>query len=294
MKSVDREGNIYTEDSSQDKLLKKLYYSIWGRSILKILVQPWISKIVGRFLDSRFSVFLIEPFVKHNKIDMGQYVKSTYCSYNDFFTRKIKAKLRQFPEEDGVFASPCDGRFSLYPILKNGEGTNCFDIKNTRYTLASLLRSKKLAKKFEGGYACVFRLTVEDYHRYCYVDDGEKSCNYHIPGVLHTVNPIANDITPIYKENTREFSLLKSEHFKTILMMEVGALLVGKIVNHHGHSQVCRGQEKGQFEFGGSTVILLLQKDAVIFEERFKKNTEKGYETIVKMGEKLGEAYRLC
>ena len=79
----------------------------------------------------------------------------------------------------------------------------------------------------------MFRLCVEDYHRYIYVDDGVKSENVKIPGVLHTVNPVANDSFPIYKENAREFSLLCSENFGTVLMMEVGAMMVGKIENRH-------------------------------------------------------------
>ena len=147
-----------------------------------------------------------------------------------------------------------------------------------------------MARRYQGGYACIFRLTVDDYHRYCYVDNGRKSMNIRIPGVFHTVNPAANEVCPIYKENTREFSLLQSEHFKVVLMMEVGALLVGRITNYHEEETVKKGEEKGRFEFGGSTVILLFQKDAVKFDQRFLYNTENGYETIVKMGERLGEA----
>ncbi len=95
---------------------------------------------------------------------------------------------------------------------------------------------------------------------------------------------------PIYKENTREYSLLKSRHFKTVVMMEVGALMVGRITNYHGACPVKRGQEKGRFEFGGSTVVLLFQDGAVSIDDRLIHNTEKGYETIVKMGERIGEA----
>ena len=138
--------------------------------------------------------------------------------------------------------------------------------------------------------ALVFRLTVDDYHRYCYVADGEKSQNYHIQGVFHTVNPVANDVYPIYKENTREYSLLKTKRFKTILMMEVGALMVGRITNYEEAGTVRKGQEKGKFEFGGSTIILLLQKDAAVLDSDLIRNTEEGYEAIVKMGERIGTA----
>ncbi len=181
--------------------------------------------------------------------------------------------------------SPCDGKLSVYKLNHSSR----FSIKHTEYSLKSLLRSEKLAEKYKDGCACVFRLTVDDYHRYCYVDDGTKTDNYRIPGIFHTVNPIANDVYPIYKENAREFSLLKSKHFKTILMMEVGAMMVGRITNYDGACEVKKGQEKGRFEFGGSTVILLLQKDTVRIHRKFFDNTQMGFETIVRMGESIGE-----
>jgi phosphatidylserine decarboxylase len=122
------------------------------------------------------------------------------------------------------------------------------------------------------------------------VDDGEKGENVFLPGVLHTVNPVANDVYPIYKENSREYSVLHSRAFGDVLMMEVGALLVGRIVNHHGAASVSRGQEKGYFQFGGSTVILLLEKDAVQVDEDILRNSREHTETVVRMGEKIGAA----
>lgn len=73
-------------------------------------------------------------------------------------------------------------------------------------------------------------------------------------------------------------------------MMEVGALMVGRITNYHQACEVRRGQEKGRFEFGGSTVILLFQEGAVHPKEQLVLNTGRGYETIVKMGERIGES----
>jgi len=72
--------------------------------------------------------------------------------------------------------------------------------------------------------------------------------------------------------------------------MEVGALLVGKIVNHPAISRVKRGQEKGYFQFGGSTVIMMLKKDVALIDTDILENSENGYETVVKMGEKIGVA----
>ena len=286
MRYIDRDGNISKDDSGQDRLLKWMYSTPLGRGALKVLVQPWVSKVAGAFLDSRFSTCIIPGFVESNNINMNDYVDETYSSYNQFFTRHIRPELRPIEGDENTVTSPCDGKLSVYKITNN----STFSIKNTRYTVNSLLRSKELAKRYEGGTICIFRLTVDDYHRYSYIDDGIKSGEYFIQGVYHTVNPVANDIYPIYKENTRQFSLLKSEHFKTVLMMEVGALLVGRIVNYKGHSKVKKGEEKGRFEFGGSTVVLMFEKDAVDIDKQLWLNTVNGYETIVRMGQSIGKA----
>jgi phosphatidylserine decarboxylase len=74
-----------------------------------------------------------------------------------------------------------------------------------------------------------------------------------------------------------------------MLMMEVGALLVGKITNYPGLTGVARGQEKGMFQFGGSTVVLLLEPDVLEPDQDILRNSQAGEETIVKMGERIGQ-----
>ena len=73
-------------------------------------------------------------------------------------------------------------------------------------------------------------------------------------------------------------------------MMEVGALMIGKIVNYRNNCQVKKGQEKGRFEFGGSTVVLLFEKNSIIPDEDIINNTNNNCETKVKMGEKFAQA----
>lgn len=274
------------ENNSQEKCLKWLYETKTGRRVLKILIKPWVSKTVGRLLNARISKIAIKPFIKKNHIDMSQYERVKYDSYNDFFMRKIKKECRPIDMNRTHFIAPCDSKLSVYKIREDSR----FCIKNTQYSMQSLFRNQTIADYYQNGYLLVFRLTVDDYHRYCYVDDGETSKNYKIPGVFHTVNPLANDVYSIYKENTREFSILKSKHFGKIAMMEVGALLVGKIVNYQEQGRVKRGQEKGRFEFGGSTVILCVKENVVKIDERILENSINNIETVVKIGEKIGIA----
>jgi phosphatidylserine decarboxylase len=42
------------------------------------------------------------------------------------------------------------------------------------------------------------------------------------------------------------------------------------------------------FEFGGSTIVMLFQKDKVIINETIIKNSQQDKETVVKMGVKIG------
>ena len=158
---------------------------------------------------------------------MSQYEERSFRSYNDFFMRRIKPEMRPVSMEPTHLIAPCDSRLTVHEITENSR----FHIKGTAYTLESLLRDKTLARTYDGGTLLLFRLTVDDYHRYCYVDSGQKSKNHWLPGVFHTVNPAAAAVYPIYKENTRCYSFIESENFGRILQMEVGALMVGKIVN---------------------------------------------------------------
>ncbi len=279
-----RDGSRWEEENSQDRLLRRLYHSRWGRMVLRVLTLPLLSRLGGWALNTRISAAAIPSFIRSNHIDMSQYEDRKFMSYNDFFTRKIKAGRRPVETDPSVLISPCDGKVSVFKIWEDSQ----FHIKNSVYTVKSLTRSDRLAEKYAGGWCVLIRLTVDDYHRYCYPDNGRKSKNYRIPGVFHTVNPVAVSCAPVYKENTREFTIIRSEHFGDILQMEVGAMMVGRISNHHEKARVHRGEEKGYFQFGGSTVILLLEPDVFWPDCDIVANTLEGYETVIKMGNSLG------
>ncbi|MBQ9392027.1 MAG: phosphatidylserine decarboxylase [Lachnospiraceae bacterium] len=284
MKYKERNGEIINPDDSQDKFLERLYTTVIGRMIVKILINPVISNIGGWFMNSPFSRPLIKSFIINNLIDMSQYEEREFVSYNDFFTRKIKENMRPIDMNKSHLISPCDSKLTVYDI---GEDS-VLNIKNTSYSIYSLLRDKRLVSKYQGGKALVFRLTVDDYHRYIYIDDGYKSHNRSIAGVYHTVNPIANDMYPIYRENHREYTMLRTDNFGDVIQMEVGALMVGRITNLHQKKKVIRGEEKGFFEFGGSTIVLLLEKDKASIDKDIIDNTKAGIETRVLCGQKIG------
>lgn len=281
----DRHGNVVIGENSQDNLLKLLYGSVPGRLFLRVLTRPFISGIVGDILNTKLSCGLIQPFIRANDIDMSEYDECEYNSYNEFFTRDIKKSARPVDMDENVLISPSDGRVSAYRIDEN----SVFRIKDSYYTVQSITNSRAAAERYMNGYCVIVRLCVDNYHRYCYIDNGVLGKTSFIDGVLHTVNPEALAHYDIYKENCRECSILHTEHFGNVMQIEVGALFVGKIKNHHTFgTRFCKGDEKGLFEFGGSTVVLFIEKDKVIIDEDLLLNTENGYETAVKMGEHIG------
>ena len=263
--------------------LRFLYRTVPGRVCLKLLTARWISKLCGAFLDSRLSKPLIRRFVEGNGIDLSQFESDNFGCFNDCFSRKIRDGLRPFPEDEAVLFSPCDGLLSAYRL----EEDTVLPVKQSAYTLSSLLRDETLTERYRDGVCLVFRLCVTHYHRYCYPVSGIKGENTFIKGRLHTVRPIALEAGPIFTENCREYTVIDTERFGSVLQMEVGAMLVGKILNHHGSGTVIRGDEKGMFLYGGSTIILLLEKDKATVNERFFEATANGEETPVVMGEIL-------
>ena len=285
---ITRDGTKIDGTTGQDHLLEVIYGHALTRMLLRPFLSPAVSDICGKFLSTRFSRRIIPSFVKKNHIDLSIYEKQEFDSYNAFFTRKIKAEQRPINDQKNVLISPSDGKVTAYPITQKGR----FWIKHTQYTAAQLLKDERLAERYMGGWIYVIRLTVDDYHRYCYVADGRKSRQRKIRGVLHTVNPVANDYYPIYKMNSREYCILKTKEFGTILLMEVGALMVGKINNHEEDpAQVKRGDEKGMFEFGGSTIVVMTEPGMAEPDKDIIYNTKAQAETLVKMGEPIGGKY---
>lgn len=265
-------------------LLRFLYKTAVGRMLLYILVQPNISKVGGKVLSSRLSRFAIPYYRKRHQIDMTDIIipEGGFASFNDFFTRKRNVEILDITK--GHFVSPSDGFLTPVSITKE----TSFCIKHTQYFLKDLLDDAQLAKSFEGGTALIVRLTPSHYHRYCYGADGSVCSTKKISGVLHCVRPVALAQTPVFVQNSREYQVIETSYFGTMVQMEIGALLVGKITNHPISLQepyVQAGEEKGYFEFGGSTIVLLFQKGQIqINSKLYEKKNEYG-EIPVTLGE---------
>ncbi len=272
-------------------LLRFLYRTAPGRVVLKVLVSPWVSKAAGRFLNSGASRPLVPYYIAKYHIDMRgiDVPENGFASFNAFFTRSRRAHKRSARPD--CLISPCDGFLSCMTIRRD----TLLDVKHTKFTLQSLLQDDALAENFVNGTALIFRLTPANYHRYSYAADGSVCWNKKIPGVLHCVRPVATCTVPVFTENSREYQVIDTDRFGRMVQMEVGALLVGKITNDpqfDAESIVWAGDEKGYFEFGGSTIILLFQEGILEMDSSLERRRDANYETAVRAGEVIARVRR--
>ena len=147
MRVLDRNGNEIISNEGQNNLLKGMYGSVMGRSVLKVLTLPFISNLGGMVMNSSLSKIAISSFVKNNNIDMNQYEDTEYKSYNQFFTRNIKEGKRKIDFDENHLISPADSKISCYNI----DDSTHFLIKDTLYSIEELLEDGELSKKYKGG-----------------------------------------------------------------------------------------------------------------------------------------------
>jgi phosphatidylserine decarboxylase len=268
-----------------------LYRSLPGKVLVPLINRHFVSKFYARFVKSRRSKKLIGRFIKqyHVNQDDVKFPVDYFQSLNDFFIRELKSTARPIDPEPRHFISPADSRLFVYDLSKH----NAIPVKGYWYSLNQFIQNEELALEFSSGWCFVFRLAPCDYHRFCYADDGKQDDVNTIKGALHSVNPIAlSAVKSLMAKNYRELTVLHTDHFGKILHFEVGALMVGKVILHN--RKFCtfsKGQEKGWFEFGGSTIVQFIHKEAVLPDQDILDHTEKGLETLVKMGERIGTAY---
>ncbi len=263
--------------------IRFVYGTVVGRLLAKgILCRKFVSDLYGLWQRSPLSRSKVKKFMEEYQISAEDCTEQDFPNFNAFFTRQRRSvEDHTAPHELPAIA---DSKLSALPIGRNSR----FTVKGVDYTLAELLEDETLARGYEGGLCLIFRLSPEDYHRYAFPDRGTAEDTREIKGVLHTVNPIAGSMG-VYRRNSRHYTVLHTEHFGEMIQMEVGAMLVGKIRNH-GHRSFRKLEEKGYFEYGGSTVILLCSKDRVKPDRDILDYSAKGIETKVRLGERIGEA----
>lgn len=285
---IDRETQqLITEQVPGEGFLNFLYHSPFGKLALNAVVKrKLLTSIFGRLMSSGFSKSWIEGFIAKHQMCLDEYIipQNGFSSFNDFFYRKLKSGSR--PIQDGL-VSPADGKVVVF---ENVDEYTQFYVKGKNFTVKSFLRDDELAKKYNGGSMVVIRLAPTDYHRYHFPAAGPATPSKLINGHYYSVSPIAmKQSLEIFCENKREYSIQQSNEFGDILICDVGATMVGSIIQtYKPGTHLEKGAEKGYFAFGGSTLVLLFEKGKVKFNKDLVDNTLKGIETQVKMGVQIG------
>lgn len=272
-----------TDKAGTQKSVAFLYDTVFGRCLLKIIQKLRLDIPASAFLRSGASKVIISSYIKRNNIDMTSFEGQKFRSFQEFFSRRKDISVSG---EVNSLISPCDGWLSVYRL---GEDS-VFNIKNSHYSLRDFLNDSELASAYKNGLCLVFRLCPSDYHRYCYIDDGIQSENHYIEGMLHSVQPVVHDRYPVFVLNRRSWCLLNTEHFGPVVQTEIGALIVGGIVNNKSSGSFRRGEEKGYFELSGSTIVLLFRSGTVCLPEETEKTIDTGIEHKVSEGMRIGSS----
>ena len=279
-------GLLKTEKVAGEKWLVWLYNNPVGEATLWALAKrKLVSSVYGSMMDRPSSIKKIQPFVDEFDIDLSTARKQEFSSFNDFFIRKLKNNARPVDAGTTVAVSPADGKILAYDNISNRD----FIIKGYRFDISSFLNNARLAQKYHDGTLVIIRLAPFDYHRFHFPVSGSVSPVTRIDGDYYSVNPLAlHKMAEIFCLNKREYTIISSPLFGDVVMTEVGATMVGSVIQTFTGNVAKKGDEKGYFRFGGSTVVLLFEKNKIRIDPDLLMNTSKGFETSIREGERIG------
>lgn len=284
-----RTAQLETEIVFERWFMNMVYGTPLGRASETLLwSRKWFSRLYGALQRSRMSRRKIRRFVERYAIDCTEPDRplQSYRSFDDFFQRRLKPTARPIAGNKDTLISPADARLLAYSVRQG----LVVPIKGARYSMSRLTAGAADDHRFHGGLCLVFRLAPVDYHRFCYIDDGEHGAHRSVSGRLHSVSPLAmRRGVNAFHENQRDVVVLRTASFGPVVEVDVGALAVGRIIQHHRSAhRFRRGAEKGCFAFGGSTIVLVFERDRVSIDCDIVEHSQRGIETLVRYGEGIG------
>jgi phosphatidylserine decarboxylase len=282
-------GETVVERVFGEKALHRLYRTGAGRLTLDVLLcRPFASSIYGWLQRRSSSRRKIPGFISSLGIDAveAELPIEAYRCLDDFFIRRLKPGMRPVDPDPEHFISPSDGRVLVYPSISEGSPVR---VKGSELSVATLLGDAQLARDYAGAAVAVLRLAPADYHRFHFPEEGIASPGVPVNGRLHSVHPIALSAgAPTFK-NKRVITRLETRSWGLVTMVEIGALCVGTIVETYTPGPVRRGQEKGFFRFGGSSIVVLVPAGKLKFDSDLVAASADDIETYLKMGTRLGQ-----
>jgi phosphatidylserine decarboxylase len=284
------EGQFVSERIYGERFLSWSYRTRSGRFFTELIFRhKSVSGIYGWLNKQALSRRKIKPFVKKMNLPLRESIRplEDFKSFNDFFTREIDLSKRPIHSHPSVCVAPADGRVMAFYAV---EADRTFRIKSSTFNLRQFLHEDGLARQFAGGSMVISRLSLTDYHHFHFPDSGIPRAAVPVPGKCYAGGAYALDRpVPFYIENYRMVTLLDSEHFDQMVMVEVGAFTVGSIQQRYVPGiYVQKGARKGFFELGGSTVVLIFRRGVIELDEDLLRNSRNQVETYVRLGDSLG------
>lgn len=287
--------NRYTQRMEQERVYGAAwmcwtYCNPFGRLALKAFVKrPFFSRWYGWRMNRSVSRRKILPFIRTYGLDVAEFADPpyTYRSFNEFFYRRLKPEARPVDADPNAVVFPADARHLGFPDASKIDGVF---VKGQRFDLARLLGDAELANRYTHGTVVLSRLCPVDYHRFHFPVAGNPSETVMLNGPLYSVNPIALRRNLAYLwENRRTLTMLATERIGTVLMLEIGATNVGSIVQTFtANTPAAKGDEKGYFEFGGSSTLLLFEPGRVQLAEDLVRHSQNQLELYARVGDRLG------
>ncbi len=285
-------NRIETEAIYGERPLRLAYETAIGRGLLELLVKrPVFSRWYGRRMDRPASRSGILPFIQTYALDASEFADppESFRTFNEFFYRRLKPDARPIVAGADKVVFPADGRHLGFQDVSRCDGVF---VKGQRFDLASLLGDAALAERFSAGTLILSRLCPVDYHRFHFTASGVPGQPRLLNGPLYSVSPIALRRRLAYLwENKRVLTLLETERFGTVALLEIGATNVGSIRQTFTAGQpVAKGEEKGFFAFGGSSTITLFASGKVRLSEDLLRHSAAQCELYARMGDACGTA----
>ncbi len=247
-----------------------------------------------------YTTSLITWFVGKYGVNMAEAANpdiASYTSFNEFFTRPLRAGARPLAKAD--FVCPVDGAISQFGQI---EGDQIFQAKGHSFSTTALVGGDAtLAAQFNDGSFANLYLSPKDYHRLHMPCEGRLTRMIYVPGALFSVNPItARGVPNLFARNERVVCVFNSAEHGQFVLVLVGATIVGSmatawhgLVNPPRSNEVRewryddkkivlkKGDEMGRFLLG-STIVMLFKKDTISF------NPDWAPERSVRLGEVMG------
>jgi phosphatidylserine decarboxylase len=283
----DREtGALLRERVYAARQLEFLYGHQIGQLLLKhVLIRRSFSWLYGFTKRTRRSRDQITAFIDTLGVDTTEIEKpiEAYGSLDEFFSRRLRPGARPVDPDPDHLLSPCDGRALAWQRLGDG----ALVVKATRTTVAEIVGDQAAAAEFSDAAVLLVRLAAADYHRCHFPASGVAHAPHAVGDRLHSVHPIALEAGAPSFANYRMRTRIDSDAFGPLLIIEIGALTVGSIVQTFAPSRVERGQEKSYFRFGGSALLLLARTDRIVFDDDLVSSTAEGIESRVRVGRRV-------